>query len=147
MGLKSFLSGLGNKVEKATTLDELLKEWIKKLEDYSQPGKDIKALNFGLFESDEGFMIYLTGSKVYDYPNDDWATETDFEPIALYKYLLLNTDDTKNLEWDQLLEKVKMALENVIAKHPNYHLFKNRTVTVGFDDGDLILIKGDCLNR
>ena len=141
MGLKNFLSGLSNTNGKETTLDGLLREWIKKLENYSQPGKDITALNFGLFESDKRFMIYLTGSRSYDSSNDDWASEVDYEPISLYKYLLLSTNDVVKLKWDGVSQAINSVLKNIIAENPSYKLFKNRVVTAGFDEGDLIIIK------
>jgi hypothetical protein len=141
MGLKNILLGLGNKPAKESRLNELLGEWINKIENYSKPHSEIKALSFGLFESDKGFTIYLTGAKVYNSENDDWATEIDYEPLAQYKYLLLSSGDVRGVRWEELLEKVKAELEIIINTNPKYTLFKNRIVAIGFDDGDLYTIK------
>jgi len=141
MNLRSLLSGWGNKPQKETDLKGLISSWINNLEKYCSPPKAISALNFGLFESDKGFMIYLIGSKLYDPSNDDWATEVDYEPIPLYKYLLLSGNDIADLKWDEILQQVNSVLKDIIEKSPNHSLFKNRVVTTGFDDGDLTVIK------
>ena len=141
MRLKSLWSGFISKTPKYTGVKGTLFTWIKKLESYSQPPKGIIALNFGLFESDKGFMIYLTGSKVYDPTNGDWATEINYEPISLYKYLLLPSDDIIGLKWGEVLELICLTLKDFVEEHKDYRLFKNRIVTAGFDDGDLVIIK------
>jgi hypothetical protein len=124
------------------SLKDSLLDWIDKIEHYAKPSKKITALNFGLFESDKGFMIYLTGAEVYDASDNDWASQIDYEPIELYKYLLLKGNGISGFEkWDEILELVSKNLKEIIAENPEYALFKNKVVTTGFDDGDLVIIK------
>ena len=144
MGFKNFLSSLINKPDKSTQkrgLKGSLFTWINQLEKYNEPLKEISALNFGLFESDKGIMIYLTGSKIYDPSNDDWATEIDYEPSANNKYLLLTGEEISDLKWDESLNMVHKTLKELIDEHPEYNLFANKIITIGFDDGDLAVLK------
>ena len=124
------------------SLKSSLLDWIDKIENYAKPSKKITALNFGLFESDKGFMIYLTGAEAYDASDNDWASQIDYEPIELYKYLLLKGSGISGSgKWDEVLELVCKNLKELIDEHPDYALFKNKIVATGFDDGDLIVIK------
>ena|ERR1700744_4404128 len=123
-------------------LKSLLSDWINKIENYAKPPKNINALNFGLFQSDKGFMIYLTGSEIYNAFDDDWASQIDYEPIKLYKYLLLNGEEISDLKnWDEILELVYKNIKEIIDEHPDSVLFKNKVITTGFDDGNLRVIK------
>ena len=147
MSLKRLITALFKKSEiKANSSEEMelksmLFQWIDKLEKYAQPPKEITSLNFGLFESNDGFMIYLTGSKVYDISDDDWASQIDYEPQSKYKYLLLKNAEISNLKWDEVLQTVHGHLKEFVNDQPYYSLFKKRIVATGFDDGDLIIIK------
>ena len=42
-----------------------------------------------MLQSDKGYMVYITGSEVYDAGDDDWAGEIDYQPPRKDKYLLL----------------------------------------------------------
>ena len=145
MGLKNLISTLFRKNEiqadssKELGLKVMLIQWINKLENYAPP-KEIIALNFGLFESNNGFMIYLTGSKVYDISNDDWASVIDYEPEPKYKYLLLKNAEISNLGWNAVLQIVQVYLKEIINDRSDYNLFKSRITTTGFDDGELIVV-------
>ena len=83
----------------------LFNNWVTKIIKSELPDSSIIAINFGLFESDKGFQLYLAGFKDYDKDNDDWATGLgDFSPND--KYFKLPDNDFKELEWDSVQAKV-----------------------------------------
>jgi len=118
-----------------------LQEWLFKLCDTETPDKSIIAYNFGLFETEDGYTIYLIGSKEYDKNDQDWATNNDFEPSI--KYYPLPTSEYKHLKWDKVLEKIKSELSVFTRtdKFRNSFFAKAKAITTGFDDGDLIKVK------
>jgi hypothetical protein len=118
-----------------------LQEWLFKLCDTETPDKSIIAYNFGLFETENGYTIYLIGSKEYDKDDQDWATNNDFEPSL--KYYPLPTSEYKNLKWEKVLERIKSQLKDFTKtdKFKNSFFAKAKAITTGFDDGDLIKIK------
>jgi hypothetical protein len=140
--LQSLLKPENPKDSREISLKDVLFDWIKNVEHYAKPPKEIEALNFGLFESDKGYMIYLTGSEKYNALDDDWASQIDYEPIELYKYLLLKGSEiTGHQKWDEILNLVCRNLKEIADENVDYTLFRNKIVTAGFDDGDLTVIK------
>ena len=120
-------------------MKQIIKEWFEKLNETEKIPTNIIAINFGLFESDKNYILYLIGSKTYDESDDDWATEVDYEPKN--KYLKLN--DTKNMDWKEVQnETEKIIVELIYVENFEDSIFsKINNITVGFDDGDLIKIK------
>lgn len=53
-------------MEGSDYMEEEIRHWIQQINDETILPSDIVAFNFGLFESEEGYCIYLTGSKFYD---------------------------------------------------------------------------------
>ena len=118
-----------------------LTNWIERILETEHPDSSIIAYNFGLFETPEGYSIYLIGSKDFDAEDGDWATGSDFEPKD--KYYPLPAKDYKNLKWEQALDKVEQSLRE-FKKSTTYKqsfLAKAKAVTTGFDDGDLIRLQ------
>lgn len=128
-------------IENKKSLEASFIQWISKLNRTEKVDTDIIAFNFGLFETTDGYSIYLIGSKNYDPADDDWATNIDFEPKD--KYLHLDTDLVIDKDWQEIL---KLSFD-LIKKYVNSDdfknsIFKNATaITTGFDDGDLQRIK------
>jgi hypothetical protein len=123
-------------------LTDLLSAWLTKIEQENPPGKIIVALNFGMLNSDKGYMVYLTGAEAYDPDEDDWAGEIDYQPIRANKYLLLPREVTKGLKWRGVLDLVADSLKELITKNLNTGIFEGRIAAAGYDDSELILIKG-----
>jgi len=118
-----------------------IENWISNLSDDNTFTDEIVAINFGLFESEEGFMIHCIGSKIYDQENDDWACNEDFVPQK--KYLKIPKELTENKDWyeiqnmfGELLKKYLSSLDYEFSL-----LNKVEAITYGFDDGDLQKIK------
>lgn len=115
--------------------------WLQKIEEQDgTPPEDVIAFNFGLFESGQGYMVYLVGGFEYSDEDDDWAC---LEPPANdYRYLRFS-DELQSESWENILdysEKVlkelesEGALKNTLVKHA-------KVITTGFDDGGLRKIR------
>ena len=122
-------------------LNQLLSEWIKKIEEENPPAANIAAINFGMFTSDKGYMVYVTGSEVYDPDDDDWAGEIDYQPARKNKYLLLPREFTSGLKWKGVLDLVVNSLKELAGTNSACILLGDRVVTAGFDDNELIMVK------
>lgn len=116
-------------------------EWLQDIEKQDgMPPEVVIAFNFGLFESDQGYMVYLVGGFEYSEEDDDWAC---LEPPANdYRYLRF-PDDIQSESWESILdysEKILKELEREGAF--NQTLIKNaKAITTGFDDGGLRKIR------
>jgi hypothetical protein len=124
-------------------LSQLLSEWIKKIEEEDPPAANIAAINFGMFSSDKGYMVYVTGAEVYDPDDDDWAGEIDYQPARKNKYILLPREFTSGLKWKGVLDMVGNSIKELAGTDPARILFNGRVVTAGFDDSELMMIKGE----
>jgi hypothetical protein len=47
--------------------------WLYEIVTSEKPSSEISAYRFGLGEIEEGYVLYLAGSKEYDEENDEWA--------------------------------------------------------------------------
>lgn len=63
--------------------EEFLK-WLRRVNQSSPPPDDVVAYNFGIFESEGGYILYLVGSREYDPDDDDWACHEDYVPVEKY---------------------------------------------------------------
>lgn len=115
---------------------EVIKEWIKKIDEEKSIGKEIKALYFGIGEID--YSLRLTGAIEYDKEDEDWACDEDYIP---------KNEECREIEYpegidpEKVLRIIKKALKEIISEFKEIELFKGRHVAVGFDDGELYIIK------
>lgn len=118
-----------------------LQEWLSKICETEKPDKSVIAYNFGLFETENGYTIYLTGSKEYDEDDEDWVLNDDFKPSL--NYYPLPAGEYKSLKWEQVLEKIRVQLKDFTKTNDfkNSFFSKAKAITTGFDDGDLVKIK------
>ena len=121
------------------TIENEIAYWLKSLDETEHVPEIISALYIGIFEQEEGYCLYMIGAKEYDMHDDDWACEEDFTPR--YKYHKIEDIATKSMGWETIQSKVVAAVKNYLNNHPDSLLFKNRKVAVGFDDGDLVIVK------
>ena len=122
-------------------LKSQFKEWIENINSNEEIENNIKAFNFGLFETENGCTMYLIGAKEYNEKDDDWATVIDFEPTE--KYFEIDKSIIKDKDWGEVL-KLSTDLVNDYVQSQSFEnsFLKNaEAITVGFDDGDLIRIK------
>jgi predicted nucleotidyltransferase len=127
--------------ENKMSLEESFNQWMSKLNQTENVDSEITAFNFGLFETADGYSIYLIGSKNYDLSDDDWATNVDFEPKD--KYLHFDIDLVIDKDWEEILKiSVDLIEKYVISDDFKNSILKNATaITTGFDDGDLHRVK------
>ncbi len=123
------------------SFDDSFDDWIDKLAKEENPGTDIIAYKFGIFETPDypsGYSIYLIGAKNYDSENDDWAVGFgDFKPANAY--LGLPENEFKDQTWEKVQELIE---QNIIRftktdKFKKSFLSNSKAIAVGFDDGDL----------
>jgi len=127
-------------LHKVKPVDQRFHEWVDNINETERIDKSIIAFNFGLFESEEGFTMYLTGSKVFDKNDDDWATNIDFEPKQ--KYFSFGNEFLKDKDWQDILKYAASLVQSYVKSED----FKTSVfaqaiaITVGFDDGELTII-------
>jgi hypothetical protein len=120
-------------------MKEIIKDWIIQTVNSNSIPDEIIAFNFGMYETEDGYCIYLIGSKHYDKDDDDWACDEDFVPTN--NFLIIPFND-KKYDWDVFLNKIVDIISSLITTCPELSPLSSRYVTVGFDDGNLIRIKG-----
>ncbi|MBK6725042.1 MAG: hypothetical protein IPG58_17820 [Acidobacteria bacterium] len=117
-----------------------LYEWLTEICSTEKPDDSIVAYNFGLFETDEGFTVYLVGSNEYNEADPDWACTETFVPKQ--KYFPLSSSEYENLDWQQVLETFTAQLTRFTQTDSfiNSFFVDAVAITTGFDDGDLVNI-------
>lgn len=116
-------------------------DWLNAIDSKENIPSEITAFNIGIFEQEEGYCIYLTGSENYDADDDDWACDADFEPAD--KYLALSGTEIKAMEWQEFQDMIVKIVSDYLGTSANAStsVFAGRVVTVGFDDGQLVRVK------
>ena len=90
---------------------EVIKKWLIQINQTEKLPQNIVALNFNLYEG----------------------------PYALDFCPSLEIPDDKS--WEEVLKIVESILKDLIREMPDIELFKVQHIAVGFDDGNLIIIK------
>ena len=116
-------------------LKRCIKEWIISLNQVDKLSKDIKALNFGLYEP---YGIELIGAKVYDPDDSDWACEEDFVPTQRD---CPNFEVIEDIKWEDFLNVIIQILQELTVELKDLEILNVDHITTGFCDGDLIVIK------
>ena len=122
-------------------MEDQIKKWVIRIQQNEKlPSSSIKAYNFGIIETKNGYSIYLIGSSKYNESHDDWACEEDYVPKEKYLHLSKEYGD---LEWKEVEKIVAHALRDYVKSEEfeNSFLFQATAITIGFDDGDLTRIK------
>lgn len=129
-----FLEGLF----RAKSPVERINNWINKISKKEKLPGDIKAINFGIFETPKGYTFHLVGSKEFDKNNTGWATVEDYSPKN--KYCSIEYSSAKP-GWEEFLSFAKDIISNIIPQQDFFSAVQY--ITIGFDDGDLLVIKDD----
>lgn len=122
-------------------IENILKAWIKEISDEETVPENIQALNFGIYESENGYTVYLTGSMEYDIEDDDWACNEDFVPNN--RYLEFDQEEICKLDWEDFQEYMVESLKNIISLKDisEYKILNVENIATGFDDGELVKVK------
>lgn len=121
-------------------MKEDIVNWINNIQKLDGiPPKEVVAFNFGIFQNEVGYVMYLVGSFEYDENDDDWASIE--LPKAVYRYLNIPASQSK--KWDFILHYCSSLLLELEKEGKfNIELFRNAiAITTGFDDGDLVKIR------
>ncbi|MFJ5769644.1 hypothetical protein [Psychrobacillus sp. NPDC093180] len=116
--------------------------WLNKLFEQEKVPDNIIAINFGLYESDDGIQPYISGSTDWDFHDDDWASSNDYFPegrypeITLYKDLLKYRDDNFELGLFLTISSTIIFTNTYLIDNPT-KFPPNVVLSTGFDDGDL----------
>lgn len=118
-----------------------LQEWFFKLCDTEKPEKDIIAYNFELFETENCYAIHLIHAKEYE--KEDQVPTGKNDPENSDNYYPLSKNEYKELNWKQTLNKIRSQLNEFVKteKFKNSSLAKAKTITIRFDDGDMLRLK------
>jgi hypothetical protein len=117
------------------SVKNIIRAWIKRMNENEILPENILALNFGLYEP---YGIEMIGSANYDAEDDDWACDEDFVPKERC-CPHLGIDDT--YEWEFVLEKMVIILKELISELKDLQILKVEHIASGFCDGDLIVVK------
>ena len=123
------------------TVKDVIEEWLKKIAAAESMPQDIVAVNIGMFESDNGYGVYMCGFKEYDREDDDWTCKPEYEPRE--KYLMLAGRGFESMVWETLLHQMILALKEILecGCESVRHFFDGRIVTAGFDEDKLFRVK------
>jgi hypothetical protein len=138
------LSNCGQKTENKTMkIEQTFTEWIEKINEIETVDNSIIGFNFGLFETTNGFEMYLIGSKTFDKDDVDWATNVDFEPKQ--KYFQFGKEFSADKDWQEILKISETLIFNYVSSEKfKTSIFANaKGITTGFDDGNLTIIKAN----
>ncbi|WP_391557907.1 hypothetical protein [Robertmurraya sp.] len=131
-----------------TEIDNSYKQfegWLNDLFDKEKAQDDILAFNFGLYETEDSIQLYITGSKEWDYDDEDWACNNDYFPegrypnIALYNNLYSSLQDNFQVGlFLTIATTIIFANTYAVSNSTNFLEGKEFIVfATGFDDGDL----------
>ncbi len=114
-------------------MKEKIHLWLNNIESQYNIDQKFVALNFGIYETEQGYCIYMVGSRKYDEENDGWAEDAeDFSPEIFLEITILE-------DWRNFQKDVEYILSEELSKrgtNPNSAFYK-RIVTTGFDDAPL----------
>ncbi|MHC9539628.1 MAG: hypothetical protein AB9903_08910 [Vulcanimicrobiota bacterium] len=125
--------------------------WISALFSAEPPQSDIVAFNFGLFELEKGFELYLSGSLRFDEADSDWPCNNDYWPEGRYLNSTTLNSITENLEgivkepWMVVQALVIVMLKDYLDESgDDFDRFTGLTgsrIATSFDDGDIYVVR------
>ncbi|GAA4034232.1 hypothetical protein GCM10022409_18230 [Hymenobacter glaciei] len=126
-------------MENAEAFRSELETWLNDVVADENPAEEIIAFRFGLGEVEEGYVLYLAGSKNYNETDDEWAA---FPPeFIAQKELIISANEGE--EWYWVILEVIYSLGRTLRKSPIQDSFLGGNIPVytGFESGDLYRLK------
>lgn len=132
---------LTRKIKKTMTIEQAFTEWLDLINESETVDNSIIGFNFGLFETTNGFEMYLVGSKKFEIDDEDWASYVDFEPKQ--KYFQFGKEFSADKDWQAIQQLSEKLIRSYVGSEKfKTSLFANaKGITTGFDDGNLTVIK------
>lgn len=111
-----------------------LSTWLNQVSTDENPPDSVIAFNIGMFETPDGYAIYLGGFGRFDKNDPDWAIDPIFVPSEKYFYIRRSGSD-----WEEVLSEVISSVRSFVTSEAGRksYLAQAKHLTVGFDDGDL----------
>jgi hypothetical protein len=111
--------------------------WFRRVNRSSPPPEGIAEFYVGLFESEGGYMAYLTGSSKFDPDDDGWVGREDYVPAE--KYFEMHEGFPTGTDWRKVQRDVVGLVKRFIESPDSADSFLARAsgVVVGFDDGEV----------
>ena len=91
-------------------MKEKIHVWLDEIEKKVIVPQYIIALNFGLYDTEKGYCIYLVGAREYDDNNDSWAEDAESLPNDFF------IEIETNCKWEAFQKQVEQVLSNEIRK-------------------------------
>lgn len=109
--------------------------WLREISQENFP-ENMQGWWFGL---NEPYEIYAMGSMDFDEDNPDWACPEHDD----YWVSAPAPDLTHLLDWgwEDVLNLVHEILTELLQENPELALFNIPRVAVGFDDGDVVMVR------
>ena len=122
------------------TIEQAFTEWLENINAIEKVDNSIIGFNFGLFETTNGFEMYLIGSKKFEIDDEDWATQVDFEPKQ--KYFQFGKEFSADKDWQAIQQLSEQLIRSYVPseKFKTSLLANAKGITTGFDDGNLTVI-------
>ena len=117
-------------------MEENIHIWLDLIEHEAIVPQDIVALNFGIYETEKGYCIYIVGACEYNETDDSWAEDAE----ALSREFFLEIESQN--DWKLFQKQVEHILSNELKQRSTITSspFYNKIITTGFDDGSLTRI-------
>ena len=91
----------------------------------------------GIYDSRNGYNIYIHGCTEYDEQFDDWCNSDVFSPKGCE--ITISDISIKNLLYDNFQKDVVSIVSEYISS--NLSPLSGKIVAIGFDDGELTRIQ------
>jgi hypothetical protein len=104
-----------------TSQFKTVQEWLFNICDTDKPGKSITTYNFGLFEVEEDYIVFIVGLNTYNTGQYSSATRIDFAPSSMY--FSLPKSEYKNLNREHVLERLTTQLKDFTKTDTFRHSF------------------------
>jgi hypothetical protein len=120
--------------------DRAFHTWLSEVVPLVQP-PGVVAFNFNIAQGPTGFEVELIGSPTFDPNNSDWACE---EAWVSRPRTFAASYAEFGKEWEPFLEWARRCLQSfVTGEGPKAQTLRSaEAVTVGFVDGELVLVAG-----
>ncbi len=124
---------------------EVFENWLDNCLKNDPIDNAIIAIYFGLFETGCGIKLYISGSSIFTADDSDWACNNDYNPSEKYCYSIRILNEIFESKGDIFIRigKIYNVILDFINKYisKNQEVFYSKRIAVGFDDGDLKIIK------
>ena len=115
-------------------------QWLASVAPRS-PLEGVVAYNFNIAQSSESFVVELVGSSYYDAADPDWACDETWtsRPSEFQSSYAVSGE-----AWEPFLREVFGAVKSFLVSGAGAasSLARAEAVTVGFVDGELLVVKG-----